>query len=103
MVKKLYCHPKVVNNVLPELTSISFSSLINILTGPDGSNLDFTPKSIATKMYITKIKIIVLTSIYVKTLINYNFIPIKLIKPKAINPVIIKVIPKPFNGAGTLE
>ena len=68
-----------------------------------GSNLDFTPKSIATKMYITKIKIIVLTSIYVKTLINYNFIPIKLIKPKAINPVIIKGIPKPFNGAGTLE
>ena len=48
-------------------------------------------------------KIIVLISIYVKTLINYNFIPIKLIKPKAINPVIIKVIPKPFNGAGTLE
>ncbi len=33
----------------------------------------------------------------------YNLIPIKLINPNAINPVMIKVIPKPRRGAGTLE
>jgi hypothetical protein len=35
--------------------------------------------------------------------ISYNLIPIKLIKPKAISPVIIKVIPSPLKGSGILE
>ena len=33
----------------------------------------------------------------------YKSIPIKLIKPIAISPVIIKVIPNPLSGAGTFE
>jgi len=60
MVKKTLLSPKVLNNVLPELTSISFSSLMRILTGPDGRSFAFTPNSIATNIYMIKIKIIVL-------------------------------------------
>jgi hypothetical protein len=33
----------------------------------------------------------------------YNSIPEKLIKPIAINPVMINVIPNPLKGAGTFE
>ena len=89
--------------MLPELTSISFSSLIKILTGPEGNNLALTPKSMATNRKIITININVLINMYVEISIIYNLIPIKLMNPRAIKPVIIKVMPKPFRGAGTFE
>ena len=91
------------SKVLPELTSISFSSLIKIFTGPDGNNLAFTPKSIATKRKIITIKINVLINIYVEISIFYNLIPIKLMNPRAIRPVIIKVMPDLLEGQGHLN
>ena len=94
--------PSVVSNVSPELTSTSFSPLITNFTGPEGKSLAFANKSIVTnKIVITKsptvLAIITLISI------SYNLIPIKLINPRAIKPVIIKVIPKPFKGSGIFE
>ena len=101
--KKTLLSPKVESRVLPELTSISFSSLIKILTGPEGNNLALTPKSMATNRKIITININVLINMYVEISIIYNLIPIKLMNPRAIKPVIIKVMPKPFRGAGTFE
>ena len=40
--KNIFCALKVVNNESPEATSISFSPLILILTGPDGASFSFT-------------------------------------------------------------
>jgi hypothetical protein len=40
---------------------------------------------------------------FIDILNDYREIPIKLIKPRDIKPTIIKVIPRPLRGAGTLE
>ena len=51
--KNILLSPNVLNKVLPEATSISFSPLIVILTGPDGVNTDFAPSKIETRSSIT--------------------------------------------------
>jgi hypothetical protein len=57
--KKILFSPKVVSKVLPLATSISFSPLMVIVTGPDGDNFCFvksnnvTNKSVNTKKAMT--------------------------------------------------
>ena len=43
--KKIFCEPKVASKESPEGTSISFSPLILIFTGPDGANFSLTNSS----------------------------------------------------------
>ena len=100
--KNILLFPNVESNVPPEPTSTSCSPLIFNITGPEGNNLAFAPKSIPTKTKVIVKNTTILAMITVLS-ISYNLIPIKLINPNAINPVMIKVIPNPRSGAGTLE
>ena len=100
--KNILLFPNVESSVPPEPTSTSCSPLIFNITGPEGNSFALAPKSIPTKTKVMVKKTTTLAMITVLS-ISYNLIPIKLIKPNAINPVMMNVIPRPRNGAGTLE
>ena len=87
-----------------------FSPFIFMLTNPELVSFDFANKinvrssnrnTINTTMLAITVMDVVDRSII--GIPSYNSIPIKLMNPSPINPVIIKVIPKPLSGAGTLE
>ena len=94
------------NNTTDNNTMIGFRwgrRLYQEITGYVGFytlTFDLVKRSIG---YTDEPNINVLINMYVEISIIYNLIPIKLMNPRAIKPVIIKVMPKPFRGAGTFE
>ena len=87
-----------------KLTVIGYEStvMIVIVIKPLGESLAFAKRSKLTNISIKSRKKPIAKKIVVVIIYQIS-IPIKLIKAMPMRPVIIYVMPKPCNGAGTFE
>jgi hypothetical protein len=110
--KNIFLFTNVVRRLDPASTSIDSCPFIMILTMPEGASLAFankirpTKNNVKARKTVTQAMIVVLSNdskTIRKIEVNYISIPINIINAIPISPVIIKVIPKPLKGGGTLE
>src|SRR5690554_5368223 len=101
--KKMFCAASVCSNLPPASASTVFSSLIRILTLPELTNWARAAKIKNTSDKTITVNITTPITIIVVSMSStpYKDTPEKDMKPIAIKPDAMKVIPIPRNGPGT--